>query len=54
MSSGSDQGQTAQAEAGASRPDTCGRGNVAANRPLRQRGGHKTVGSSRYYRVLFQ
>ena len=29
-------------------------GNAAANRPLRQPGGHKTAGSSRYYRVLFQ
>ena len=38
---GSDRGQMAQAEAGESRPDTRGRGNAAANRPLRQRGGTK-------------
>jgi hypothetical protein len=38
---GSDRGQTAQAEAGASRLDTRGRGNAAANRPLRRPGGTK-------------
>jgi hypothetical protein len=44
----------AQAEAGASRPDGRGRGNMAANRPPRQQEGHKTVDSNRYYRVLSQ